>query len=482
MNNVIKCLKCCFVILLMTAVCACEKEQLLNAFAKAETGPVRLSLAKKLAVKDPGSFKLNQSQLTIPVRINLSGVSSAAFTVQLTGSVDNLNEHISQNQLDPGTKGLENEAFSFPGSIEIPFGVSSFEFNIQVNRSFLEKYHGDNFATVIQLKEASKGNLIDADNHSMLLIINTNEIIAEESVHYISFLNADNPVIIGAGSSYTFGLQELSIPVALSLSGLASEAEFSVNVIESADVARDYVNRNLIPNLEVLDTSGFRIPFPKVKFLPGKNSATVEIAANVIAFLKRTGKKVAIGLELDNPTKFQLSKDKSGLVLILDPDYFRPYNGTPFVISGTVGKESNMIPFAEYDYGGPLVAYLDDAAKSGAASFRAEDMVDVADYMPRSVITGIVANEWLTYTVDVEADGAYEMNLLLGSTVATGRYSVFFNGVNVSGTLPVANSANIGYYIPNKSTVNLKKGRQIMRVLWNVAGFEARGAIFTRKN
>jgi hypothetical protein len=467
MNKIFSGFKLVFLVLCCISLASCEKEKLKNA--------------NKIEVGGGGDFTLNQSQLTIPVKIKLSGSSSRAFSVKLTAGFEELPNLIASNKVDPSTKGLPSLQYVLPADIDIPYGVSSFEFNVTVNRSFLEKYYGDNFAFIIKLSDPSKGNSIDQANNSLLLVIKSGQVIEGNSVHYISFVNAANPLIISAGSTYTIGSQDVTIPVPLSLSGLASESEFLVKVIKSTQAAQALVNKGTIPNLIVLDTASFNIPLPKVKFISGKNTASVEIAANTIAFLAKIGKKVAIGLELVEPGKFQVSKDQNKIVIVIDPDNFRPYNGVPFKILGTIGQASNLIPFAEYDYGGPLVAYKDDAAKTGVASFRAEDMVDVADYTPRSVITGIVANEYLTYSIDVEQDGDYEMNVLLGSTVATGRYSVFVDDVNVSGTLAVANSGNIGYYIPNISTIKLTKGRKILKMFWNVAGFEARGVIFTRK-
>jgi hypothetical protein len=207
-----------------------------------------------------------------------------------------------------------------------------------------------------------------------------------------------------------------------------------------------------------------------------------------------TDKKWIIALTLSNPSKYQTSATKKSIVVVIDGNNLsrpyigneavqaRPYTGTPFVISGTIGQASEMIPAAIYDLGGEGIAFHDDDGKDGT-TFRPNDKVDVGDYIPRSVVGWTNDNEWLTYTVNVEADGTYELNSIIGSNGNDGKYSIFFDGVRITDILPVKGTPGAyGDQQPNYTTVNLKRGRHIFKFYENRATYDVKGWIFTRKS
>jgi len=171
------------------------------------------------------------------------------------------------------------------------------------------------------------------------------------------------------------------------------------------------------------------------------------------------------------------------MIVTIDPNYYKraTFKASPFIIKGTVGAVSDLIPASHYDLGGEGVAYHDNGGRDGG-DMRRPDQVDIA---PDNIAVGWVgSNEWLTYTVDVEEDGVYEMNAIFGSPSDIRSFSVFSWINNITGgTITVKKTSGNGYsdQQPNRSDVTLKKGIQVLKVYFDNAEYDFRGLIFTRK-
>jgi hypothetical protein len=189
-----------------------------------------------------------------------------------------------------------------------------------------------------------------------------------------------------------------------------------------------------------------------------------------------------MGLVLQEPTKFQLGKTKTTMIITFDPAYYKraPFKGTPFIIKGTPGVASDFIPASNYDLGGEGIAYHDNGGRDGG-QFRRPDQVDVGD---NDITIGWTGDgEWLTYTVDVEEAGLYEMNAIFGAPDPGFTYSVF-SGLDIitGGTLIAAKTGGgYGDQQPNRTDVTLKKGVQVLKVYFDRARYDFRGLIFTKK-
>ncbi len=94
-----------------------------------------------------------------------------------------------------------------------------------------------------------------------------------------------------------------------------------------------------------------------------------------------------------------------------------PYLMRPAAIPGRIEAEN-------FDFGGPNVAYRDaDANNRGGLTFRGDEAVDVSrtlDLDRGFNVFGINSREWLTYTVDVETGGLYEIIARVSSNLGSG--------------------------------------------------------------
>lgn len=471
----------CLLAVATMMIMSCEKEKLSGVLVNEQVASVNLTMENRIDIGSGDNFTLNNDQLTIPITINLSGASGKAFNVQASSNLDTIATLVGSGVLAPGTIALEEETFNFPPVIDFAYGVNSTTFNLAVSRSFVERNHNKLLAIAVKIAGPSKGNKVGADKNSTIIVINAAEAIAAEAVHYISFKSAGAPYLIPDGNNYTAGTQDVSIPIELALSGVAGP-DFTVDVAASEELVTRLINNGTLKNTIVLNAANFAITNKRIRFISNENTAKLELTARISEFLKVTEKKVAIGLVLKDPTKFQLNETKKELVVVIDPNHFRPYNGVPFVIKGAIGAVSNMIPAAEYDFGGEGVAFHDDGGKDGVGDFRPNDKVDIGDYTPRSVVGWCNTGEWLTYSVDIEADGEYELNTLLGCPGDPGRYSLFMDGVAITPVLQGKETDGAyGNQQPNYSTVQLKKGKHIMKFFEDYGRYDVRGWIFTRK-
>ena len=461
-------------------VVSCETEKLSDVMVSENLSNVSLSLENKIVISNGNNFTIDNSKLTIPVTINFTGPAPKAFTVQISAAnTDTIAKLVGKGTLSGNTIALQIGEFTLPPVVNVSFGVNSVTFDLIVSRTFLEINYGKDVALVVKMTDPAKGNSVVPVKNATIIIIKTAELIAPSAVHYIGFSAAGKLFPVPDGVNFSIGSLNMTIPLELSLTGVAGE-EFTVDVTANTDTLNSLINSGILQNTVLIDPKNYGISTPKVVFPAGKNKVIVDLTARISSLLAIRGKKVAVALTLKNPTRFQNSVAKRTIVAVIDPDFFRPFNGKPFVISGTINQASTFIPASNYDLGGQGIAFNDDNNRDGGA-FRRPDNVDIGD---NNITVGWTGNnEWLTYSVLVEEDGEYELNAIIGAPNDNGRYSVFFGDENVTGILASKRTPGAwGDQRPNLSTVQLKKGKHIMKFFMNVGQYDVRGYIFTRKN
>ncbi|RZL00067.1 MAG: DUF1735 domain-containing protein, partial [Pedobacter sp.] len=374
---------------------SCEKEKLDDVLSKEQLGNVAVSVATKTEIGTGSTFTLTGGELTVPVTVEFSSATAKAFTVQLSANSDTVANLISAGTLATGTVAITSGSFSIPTVLNVPIGVTKTTFNLVVSRSFLEINYGKSVALAIKMTNPAKGNTIAAGKDVAIVTIKTSEAIAAEDVHYIGF--TANTLLIPDNNNFILGSQDITIKVPIVLTGLAGPT-FTVDVTKDAAASQLLISNGGIANAEVMTSDRFSVGNGKVIFDPSKNSATLSVTTNFAQLMARTNKKWLLGLTLSNPTKYQTGGVAKSIVVVIDANYLsrpyvgneatlaRPYTGTPFVISGTINQASEMIPAAIYDEGGEGVAFHDNGGKDGATAFRPNDLVDIGNYIPRSVV------------------------------------------------------------------------------------------------
>jgi endonuclease/exonuclease/phosphatase family metal-dependent hydrolase len=139
-----------------------------------------------------------------------------------------------------------------------------------------------------------------------------------------------------------------------------------------------------------------------------------------------------------------------------------PFGGAPMPIPG-------WIQAADFDNGGPGVAYFDTTPGNLGGAYRATD-VDI-EYAPGGyAIDWVDAGEWLKYTVNVAADGNYTVVARVASFGGGGTFHIEFNGADRTGPMRVPNTGGWQSYQDLIASVSLSAGVQVMRIVFDSNG------------
>jgi hypothetical protein len=141
-----------------------------------------------------------------------------------------------------------------------------------------------------------------------------------------------------------------------------------------------------------------------------------------------------------------------------------PYTGTPIAVPGTFEAEN-------FDKGGSNVAYRDLTSGNAGGQYRSADSVDIVASSDSAgggyVVNYIQSGEWLAYTINVPADGNYEIALRAANkNVAGAGFHAEIDGVDVTGKVAVgATGAWNSFQWFGKAGVPLKAGTHVLKIV-----------------
>jgi len=477
--------------LVVVLASSCKHEKLADAIKTQSVTSVTASIDAKLEIGSKSKFTLDGAYLTVPATITLSSAASTTFTIDLTPNVDTVASLVSSGVLPAGTAAFASGSATVVRQVTVPAGVTSISFDVIVSRSALELGYPKDIAAVIKLSNPTKGNKLADGKSNMILVVHTTELLDASSIHEIAFGTPSNVVTIANSASYYVkGSLSITVNIPITLQGDPG-ASFTVDVASAPDSVTKYINNGTLTKSQLYPNSKISLSTPQVKVLDGANTGFLTFTTPLNTLLAvqpgpatPTVDIPTVAFTISNPSKYQITKTKLKTVFVkLDPNFFRPYYGAPFEINSAIGVPSSPIYAVYYDFGGEGVAYHDDGNKDGDGSFRLPDFVDAnPDYTPRTVVGWTSDNEWLSYSINVEQDGVYNVDTYLGSGYSDCFYSIFVDGVKINSHLPVKNTSDYRNQQANSSTLTLTKGYHILKMFWDHAAFDYRGVIFTRKS
>lgn len=140
----------------------------------------------------------------------------------------------------------------------------------------------------------------------------------------------------------------------------------------------------------------------------------------------------------------------------------KPYGGTAAVIPGKIEAEN-------YDEGDSGIAYYDKTEGNSCDDFTnyyRKDDVDLKEISGGAAVGSFDGDEWLSYTVNVQADGEYIVTMRLGEGSDSGSLKVSFDKSNVSQNVSVKKIGSWGTFDEVKcENMTLKAGEQVMTIL-----------------
>ena len=138
------------------------------------------------------------------------------------------------------------------------------------------------------------------------------------------------------------------------------------------------------------------------------------------------------------------------------PEEFGPYGTAPAAIPGTIEAEN-------YNKGGANVAYYDLDTENRGGKFR-KDGVDV--YQPNMGLSigYCQKGEWLKYSVNVAAEGEYEISANVAGENGTGSFVLYMDDEQIGSEMANEGKGFSEYSVVSGGKANLKAGEHVLKL------------------
>src|SRR6266850_2361961 len=149
------------------------------------------------------------------------------------------------------------------------------------------------------------------------------------------------------------------------------------------------------------------------------------------------------------------------------------YLGTDFTINQKIEAEY-------FDLGGEGVGYHDTTAANLGGALRVTEGVDLQATLDTGgglVVSDTAPGEYLAYTVDVPTTGQYFVETRVASDKTGGSFYYQWNGLNVSGSIPIPNTGSTQNFLTLKTgPITLTAGTHTLRLVFNAIGQASLGS------
>ncbi len=142
-----------------------------------------------------------------------------------------------------------------------------------------------------------------------------------------------------------------------------------------------------------------------------------------------------------------------------------PFSGTPHQIPGKIEAEA-------YDLGGEGVGYheVNNNGNEGGASFR-NDQVDIEETLDEGGgynVGYILRGEWLSYTVEVDRSGLYDLHLRVAVNGSNRIMHIEIDDRDISGPVMLPNTGGWqNWQTITVNDLNLTEGKQVMKLVFD---------------
>ena len=138
------------------------------------------------------------------------------------------------------------------------------------------------------------------------------------------------------------------------------------------------------------------------------------------------------------------------------PEEYGPYGEAPAKIPGTIEVE-------EYNKGGADKGYYDLSKGNEGGKFRKND-VDI--YQPNMglVVGHCQKGEWLKYTVNVAADGEYEISALVAGDNGTGSFKLYMDDAEIGTEIANGGAGFDSFSVVSGGKATLKAGEHELKI------------------
>jgi len=279
-----------------------------------------------------GNVTMDNQFVKVPFKISLSGMAEEAFQVGLTLNNDTVTQLIGNGGLTNAIL-MPSAAVEYPNVINVAYGTDNAEGVAIVRRSVLERYLGKKVVFALKLSAPGKGNKIANGKSTILVIINTSDLLKQSDVHFLTFQGGGTYTVM-QGPNYQVGPAGVTIPLIISLENAPTTA-FNVKVKDNIDTIATLLSAGTLTNAVHLAAKDFTLD-TLVRFNTGASSATVRLSipwpvfdANIVA-----NKKFAFALSLSDNTNHVIHPTKGKVIVVIDPSVNLD-NNSPIIGNGT---------------------------------------------------------------------------------------------------------------------------------------------------
>lgn len=267
-----------------------------------------------------GIIEKTNEKITVPISVRLTTPASKAFEIILVSNQKAAQDHITSNKLGSDYIAIKTESISFPNSTKVDFGADSTVFSAVITRTEVEKYYGEKIVLGFTISNAGKGNNIDKENDTGIIILNTTDLITPEDIHYISLTNGAGSILEAKNQiNYESSSSGLTFPIGISLASFPGSA-FSVEVSTSTDTIAQLIQQNILPeNTVALKPSEYTIT-NQVQIPSNEKSAGLELTVPWTVISENLDKKLAVVVELTSSTLHVINPEKKFTVLVIDSE------------------------------------------------------------------------------------------------------------------------------------------------------------------
>lgn len=267
-----------------------------------------------------GNVSKTNAQIIVPVSIQLSAAAAKAFEVSLAVNQQAAKEHIDKNKLSNDYVAISSESILLPNATKVNFGADSATFDLTVGRTEVEKYYGQNIVIGYDLTAAGKGNQINTNDATGVLVLKVDELISESDIHYVSLTNGAGEVLEAKNQiNYVSSSSGLTFPLGVSLASFPG-ASFTVDVAASTDTIPKLIQSGVLPeNTLALQPEQYQIS-RQIRVPSNAKNASLELTVPWSVISEHVDKKLAIMVELTSSSLHVIQPEKSFSILLIDSE------------------------------------------------------------------------------------------------------------------------------------------------------------------
>ncbi len=304
----------------------------------------------------------DNSTVTVPFHVKLSGPAGKAFQVAVDVSYDTVAQLISSGAL-PNTVVAAASSVALPSVVNVAYGTDSATGIATVKLTEVEANYGKNVAFVIRLKDPGKGNAIEAGKSAFLVVINSTDLMTADDLHTLSISNGGGGILnVDFQHNYVSNPGGVTIPLIVSLANQASSA-FEVKIRLNSDSIDKFIADGTLPaNTVQLSRSQFSID-TLIRMGSNLNSAIVNLAIPWSVFDANItdNNYFAFYVTLAEPTRHILHPTKSKVVVLVSPTVNLDNNS--YITGNGTGLKAEYFSnnqFLDFDGRAPDVVRIDE--------------------------------------------------------------------------------------------------------------------------